>query len=252
MRLRRLKDRRPLSVQVYDQLAEVLRANASPGDLIPPELDLSRDLGVSRTVLREALRLLEEDGVIERASDPRRRQLARPNNRAPAFNAPLEEMLQGGDAFETRVVRHGPLATTSWSRALLELPPGQAELVSRETLFSRRGQPIASALELISPEALGEARPLREDMMTGTLLADLGPKFRSKCVATLWRLSGGASGGTSRSGFREADRKAPLTTLTTVLSRHGRPIFLAKYVLRMDVLSLSVGQIETDTPEDEA
>jgi len=241
LRFQRVKDRRPLSVQVYDQLVEVLRAHAQPGALIPPEIELARDLGVSRTVLREALRLLEEDGVIERAADPRRRQLASPAARPPAFNAPLEDMLLVSGAIETRVVRHGPLTPTSWGRELLALEDEGVELVSRETLFLRGDQPIASALEMVPPDVLDEARPVAEGTPMGSLLYDLGPKFRSKCAATLWRLSDGSSGGTSRSGFRELDRKAHLVTLTTVLSRHGRPVFLAKYVLRLDVLSLSVG-----------
>lgn len=38
----------------------------APGSQLPPELELVRILGVSRTVVREALRFLQEDGLIAR------------------------------------------------------------------------------------------------------------------------------------------------------------------------------------------
>ncbi|SFJ97621.1 GntR family transcriptional regulator [Celeribacter neptunius] len=241
LKFQRVKDRRALSVQVYDQLVEVLRKNAVPGAVIPPEVRLAQDLGVSRTVLREALRLLEEDGVIERAADPRRRQLAAPGKRPPAFSAPLEEIVTGAGELKAKVMRHGALSTTNWSRSLLNLPQSETELLSRETLFQRGDIPVVSALEVVPFEALKEARPLDDGVMSGSLLNDLGPKFRSKCVATLWRLSDASTGGRPRSGFADVAPDVPLVSLTTVLSRNGRPVFLAKYLLRLDLVSLNVG-----------
>ncbi|MGI3166771.1 GntR family transcriptional regulator [Pseudooceanicola sp. 200-1SW] len=245
LKFQRVKDKRALSVQVYDQLVEVLRNNAAPGALIPPEIRLAEDLGVSRTVLREALRLLEEDGVIERAADPRRRQLAASGKRPPAFSAPLEDIVTGAGELSARVVRDGPLASTNWSRSLLDIAEPQTELYTRETLFLRgEGQvPVVSALEAVPMEALRDARPLDAANPSGSLLNDLGPKFRAKCVTTLWRLSDAATGGRPRRGFADLPAGAPLISLTTVLSRNGRPAFVAKYLLRLDLVSLSVGDM---------
>ncbi|MDO8383026.1 MAG: GntR family transcriptional regulator [Microbacterium sp.] len=243
-----VRDRRPLSVQVYDRLVVALRTHGHAGDVIPPEIELAADLGVSRTVLREALRLLEEDGVIERADDPRRRRLALPSARPPAFNAPLEEMLHATSTLNLDVVRTEEVASTEWSRGLLQLPNTSERLLCRESLFFAAGEPVASALELVPlsdasiPVHLATSTDPHE-----TLLSAVGPQFRSRCQPTLWRLSPGGSAG-SRTGFRSVPR-GHLTTLTTVLSRGGRPVFLAKYLIRLDLVALAVGRDPADADD---
>lgn len=245
LRVKPVRDRRPLSVQVYDQLVEALRKQGRPGDLIPPEIELATELGVSRTVLREALRLLEEDGFIERGIDPRRRQLAQPSARPPAFNAPLEQMVHAASPFTIQIVREEEIEATNWSKTLLALENGNARLLYRECLFSVDGEPAVSALEImpltedgVSPHLAGGAAG-SEAM---TLLAALGPQFRSKCVPTLWRLAAATSGGGSRKGFARTRADHPVTSLTIVLSRHGEPVYLAKHLLRLDIVALSVGE----------
>jgi DNA-binding FadR family transcriptional regulator len=61
-----LRGRPPrLSVVVIGVLVDDIVAGAySPGDLLPPEPALCRSFGVSRSVVREALKLLEEKGLV--------------------------------------------------------------------------------------------------------------------------------------------------------------------------------------------
>jgi DNA-binding FadR family transcriptional regulator len=59
--------------RAYEQLADVLRDRIQAGALregerLPSELSLARQAGVSRSTVREALRTLQEAGLIERAS----------------------------------------------------------------------------------------------------------------------------------------------------------------------------------------
>jgi len=55
-----------LSVRIADELTEWIAAGQfRPGDKLPNELDLSERLHVSRTTLREALRILSTRGLVE-------------------------------------------------------------------------------------------------------------------------------------------------------------------------------------------
>jgi GntR family transcriptional regulator len=59
--------KRRLSFAVRDQLAErIASGEIAAGGRLPPEPQLAADLGVSRATLREALRSLEEDGMVTR------------------------------------------------------------------------------------------------------------------------------------------------------------------------------------------
>jgi len=59
--------------KVYEQIAEQLLGQLAagrlrPGDLLPPERELTESFGVGRSSIREALRMLESQGVIVAAN----------------------------------------------------------------------------------------------------------------------------------------------------------------------------------------
>jgi GntR family transcriptional regulator len=61
-----LRDRRPLSLRVYFELRErIAHGEYLPGSRLPSEVDLARAFAVSRVTVREALRLLQRDGLVK-------------------------------------------------------------------------------------------------------------------------------------------------------------------------------------------
>jgi GntR family transcriptional repressor for pyruvate dehydrogenase complex len=86
----------PIKVaRAYEQLADLLRERITSGDLregdrLPSEAALAEQAGVSRSTVREALRILEEAGLVERPS-PRIMVVAHRND-DPAFRELRREL----------------------------------------------------------------------------------------------------------------------------------------------------------------
>lgn len=60
-----IRDTRTLATQLRDRVAELIRAEGlRPGDKLPTEAQLTQRFRISRPALREALKLLEQDGLI--------------------------------------------------------------------------------------------------------------------------------------------------------------------------------------------
>lgn len=55
-----------VSAEIVDRIKAAIRAGElTPGDQLPPERELTKQLGVSRVTVRDALRMLEANGLIE-------------------------------------------------------------------------------------------------------------------------------------------------------------------------------------------
>ena len=96
---------RPISIsRAYEQLAgqirsRILAGELAEGDRLPSELALAREAQVSRGTVREALRLLEEAGFVERAS-PRILVVRHPQGEEPAVREAARALRQSEITFE--------------------------------------------------------------------------------------------------------------------------------------------------------
>lgn len=79
------------TAQIFNQIADAIRTGKfSPGDQLNSERDLAERLGVSRNIVRNAYRRLEDEGLIETASTSNRRVRA-PRKRKAASGAPAKK-----------------------------------------------------------------------------------------------------------------------------------------------------------------
>ena len=121
--------------RAYEQLAGLLRERITSGDLregdrLPSETALAKQAGVSRSTVREALRILEQGGLVERASP--RIMVVSDRTDVPAFRELRRELRRRNVTFH------------HLHEALLDLRPG-ADPVRRDP---RRPQRPAGAARI--------------------------------------------------------------------------------------------------------
>lgn len=114
---------RPVAVaRAYEQLAgqirmRILSGELTEGDRLPSEAAIGREAHVSRSTVREALRLLEEAGFVQRTS-PRILVVCRPRGDEPALRE------------TTRALRHSNVTFDELVEALLTLDPALTRLAT--------------------------------------------------------------------------------------------------------------------------
>lgn len=230
MNLPPVRDRRPLAVQVYDRLFDALSGASDPTAALPTEEELTSQLGVSRTTVRQALALLEEDGVIERGPG-RRRHIA---GRAPSKQGtlvPLESMVRTASPVTVHRIARTLSPATEWNSRLLGISRGD-DIVTWESELLVDDVVVASALEFI--QAAAEPVPASDE---ATLFAQLGSQYLAKAELTSLRVSPYITD-TRRIGRKR--QGAPLITLTFTASASGKPAYLAKHVVDLDAVPLEL------------
>lgn len=228
----------PMRVAVYSRLADGIRRHVlPPGSLLPNEPDLCAALGVSRTVVREALMLLEEDGLL-RTRRGIGRFVATSLPRVGLEQARPYEQVFGEDhgTVEVRRVRTRTQATTDFVSSGLDLPD-DANTWFAESVLARDGEPVALVQEhLPAGRDLAEvSRPVADvvadaTQAPGTLLANLVERLGPVFSAGQCDLVAGVAGD-SRAELLDVGPHDPVLVLTQV-ARHGtRPLYLAKVLV---------------------
>jgi DNA-binding GntR family transcriptional regulator len=128
-----------------------------PGTQLPAESELVEMLGVSRTVVREALRLLEDDGLITRRHGKGTFVRKHPILQNLSFNFGTTEMIRSagmtpGTAFmAVQVAAAAPEVADA-----LNLPVG-APVVTIERIRTADHRPVVYSLDYLPPAVMGEA-----------------------------------------------------------------------------------------------
>ncbi|QQE76192.1 GntR family transcriptional regulator [Brevibacillus composti] len=142
---------RSLCLLVMDKIkSDIESGTLKPGVRLPSEADLSKQLGVSRATLREALRLLEEEKIVIRKHGVGTFIHAR-----PVFSGGIGELFSVTDAIE----RQGYVAGTTILRTAygepaeeeqkrLSLNPGEGVLMV-ERIRTADGEPVVYCFDRI-------------------------------------------------------------------------------------------------------
>jgi GntR family transcriptional regulator len=237
----------PLRVEVYDRIAGAILAGALPPEsLLPSESELGEVMEVSRTVVREALLLLEEDGLLRS-----RRGIGRVVCAAqPAVGferlRPMEQIL--ADRFQDLSVSRTEVTLQRESASFiaegLGISSTSPSLFIESVLFSD-GDPVALVQEHLPAgpnlrtfgahvqRLVENIEPKRTCL--GSLTSELGPAFGSSRS----ELTAGTPG-VVRAKLLNVRPASPVLIVTQTVHLGARPLYLAKVILRPEAGPLEI------------
>jgi GntR family transcriptional regulator len=167
-----------LSALVRDRLsAEIATGVTPPGTKLPPEPELAAELGVSRATLREALRSLEEDGLITRTPGAGTFVTHRPrltNNLDVNFSV-TEAIAAAGGQPGTRVLRIWSEVADAEHAERLRLAVGDP-VVSLERIRTANGRPVVYSQDSLPAALIHDSEALQE-LTTASIYDLLERKF---------------------------------------------------------------------------
>ena len=237
----------PLRVEVYDRIAAAVRAGGLPPEsLLPSESELGEAMEVSRTVVREALLLLEEDGLLRsRRGIGRVVSAAQP---AAGFERlrPMEQILS--DRFQDLSVSRTEVTLQQESASFIAKGlgiPSMSPSLFIESVLCSNGEPVALVQEhLPAGENLhtfgAQVQRLVESVdpqrtCLGDLTAELGPALgagRSELTA--------GTPGLVRAKLLKIRATSPVLIVTQTVQLGSRPLYLAKVILRPEAGPLEI------------
>jgi GntR family transcriptional regulator len=144
-------DHRLLYLQVIDRLKRDIEAGIyDEGERLPSEFELSKQLGISRATLREALRLLEDENVVVR-----RHGVGTFVRTRAVFSSGIEELFSVTEMIERGMKNPGTNFLSSDTRAVMEedIQRFNAEkddqMLVVERVRTADGQPVVYCLDQI-------------------------------------------------------------------------------------------------------
>jgi len=227
----------PLRVAAYSRIAQAIRTGRmGPGTLLPTETELGTHLKVSRTVVREALMLLEEDGLVRaRRGVGRFVADALPRHGIERIQ-PFDEVFRApGQQIELRRVQAVMQAASEFVAPRIGVAPGEQSWLW-ESVILRDGEPIAHLQEHVA----ATAKDIRDSAPPTTLLAALqgggAVALEGECQMGL------STAGKSRAPLMAVAAGDPVLVATQTLARAGQAYYLAKCVIAARAGQLSVMQ----------
>lgn len=239
----------PLRVAVYDKIAQAIRTSILlPSQLLPPEAELGIAFRVSRTVMREALILLEEDGLIRTQRGIGRFIVDELPTVGIEQLRPIEEILSiPGRSVAIRRTIENREAMTDFTRRGLGLDEG-TEALMWESVVEGDGVALALAQEWVRTDAVGDPGTpgvlelLASGETTGvSMLEALARSLEDKLSAGVCEISV-SNAGPRRAQMLGLTDGSPVLLLTQAVFYRNSPLMVAKYIIRTEGTHLTVAQ----------
>lgn len=166
----------PRYLIVIDQIkGKINDGELEPGERLPSETDLAKELRVSRNTLREALRILEEENIVVR-----RHGVGTFVNKKPVFSGGIEELFSITDMIEregktpgTELLFTGYVEPHSDDIKELNLNENEQVLLVKR-VRTANGQPLVYCIDKIPANLLAKGYKFNEESMLTSLQQDAG------------------------------------------------------------------------------
>jgi GntR family transcriptional regulator len=222
-------DRRALPLRVRDMIVEQIRSGAlPPGSQLPTETALGEQYGVGRSTVREAVKLLVNDGIVEvqhgRGSFVTGMAGLATERPITRFESVTEMMAHLGYTVENRVLSVTEPAATQEEAAELGLKAGDP-VIRLERLRLHEGKPFVFSVNVV-PRALFDG-PL-DQIAWGASIIDLLDERDREVVA-------------SSAHMRATRAPEPWLLITeTCVTATGEPVLIAHDYHRGDAFAFHV------------
>ncbi|MFE5543099.1 GntR family transcriptional regulator [Streptomyces sp. NPDC056534] len=244
--------RRPV-VALYERIADAVHDGTyPPGSTLPSEPKLAAELGVSRPALREALLLLQEDGLLTVRRGVGRTVNDRPPRRGFEHVQPLEELIGTGTPLRVRALLRTVEEPTDFTTQHL-LAPARAELRFWESVLTGEGTAAALShewaaadelLDRVHPEFARALRTAEERAARGPAASMLSVLLGASRETALTAHSGITATLLGRRRGDQLGRPAdtPAVLVTQVVRVGETPVLAAKHMLPTGAPALPVLQ----------
>ncbi len=235
------RDRRPLALQVRDQLADSIRGRSlRPGDRLPSEATLVEQYNVARTTVREALKLLEQDGLVavqagrgRFVSADAHLRVERPVTR---FESVTEMVASRGYRLTNTVVGLVERSASSAESAELGLGPA-APVIQLDRVRMHGGEPLIYSIDVFPSEAV--EGPLDEVDWSGSLLKAFQVSGR-RAVSATSQISATFLPADSPAQLSPYEQVPWLLIVETCYDERSLPLLYARLYHRADIFSFNV------------
>ncbi len=241
-----VRDRRPLALQVRDEIRALIVARGmGPGDRLPSEAELATRFSVARTTIREALKLLEQDGQIH-VRHGLGRFVAPATVRWPITRLEsVTEMMQAmGSSVTNRVISIGNAPASDEEAGALRQAAGST-VVRLERVRSLDTRPVIYSIDVIPESVVGS--DLATIDWSGSLRALLDGRGAAMASSTAQLRAVTLPRGVA-TALGEDPRGPWLLMVQTHFTTDGRPVLYSHDYHRGDALTFNVLRRSGGTP----